>query len=98
MRIDISPFRKEDVLVALYSHAKQVGLGSLQDNIELTQDAAKKILDQSSYVDYLHGRLIKVDFEHHLLDPFNYDAQYGVGHAFSALRRMELNLQSSKDE
>ena len=98
MKIDISPFRKEDVLIALYNSADQVGLGKLQENVELTRDEAAKTLENQQYIDYLHGRLLKIKFDSDLLDPVNYDSQYGDGHAYCALRNMEISLLDQKGE
>ena len=94
MRIDISIFKKEDVLVALYNQSKKVGLGELQVDIELTKDEAIKIIDRDPYIDYLNGKLIKVMLDSDLLDVSNYDDQYGDGHAFKVLRNLELELQN----
>jgi len=74
--IDISEFKKADVLAVLYNSAKPVGLGFMHYNSKpMTREDAQKIIDQGiTNFDYLHGRIMKIDISGDKIDPSCYDA------------------------
>lgn len=73
---------KAKALVALYNTAHTQGVGFLQATATpLTETQAAIVLAQDPYVDYLHGRVIKVSFEttELRLDLFDRDVGQGAG-------------------
>src|SRR5579863_6465988 len=69
--VDISGLDKKVVLNALYQRAQTQGLGVLhyKPNHSLSDDEAVEILkNDRGYVDYLHGRVMKVDLSGDFLD------------------------------
>lgn len=78
--INISKLNKVDVLCALYSAS--AGHGGPRP---LDRETAKEVLGKSSYVDYLIGRVIKVNFATDLLNPIKYDRDNGTGAALRAI-------------
>ena len=86
MQIDISQMNKAKVLVALFNKATPQGMGYLQSSPQpMTTEEAQRHLDRSSFFDYLHGRVMKVDLGGDSLDPRLYDRDNGEGAARKAL-------------
>ena len=60
--VDINGLNKAEVLAALYNNSKPLGLGTLQfDPKKMTVAEAEELLKQTTYFDYLKGRVMKVD-------------------------------------
>jgi hypothetical protein len=79
--IDITGIDKVELLRALYANAKVLGLGLLQYSAApLTQEEAKAALAHG-YIDYLMGRVMKVDLTGDTLKPSLYDRDNGEGRA-----------------
>lgn len=81
---------REQVLCALYNASKPQGLGILHyDPKTLTIDEAKEVLSKSEYVDYLKGRIIKVNLPKDAkeFDCRLYDRDCGPGAAKAAIKR-----------
>jgi hypothetical protein len=87
---------KEEALCALYYSARIQGMGALAFRPGgLSLEEATAILAKSSYVDYLKGRVIKVDFScPSEIDPRLYDRDNGDGAAEFAL----LNYATSSPQ
>lgn len=86
MLIDISKKDKAEVLAALYNASHPLGLGFLQyDPTPMTADEARKLLAETTYFDYLYGRVMKVDLSTDTLNPWLYDRDNGAGAAERAL-------------
>jgi len=84
--IDLTKHDKGEVLAALYNNSKAQGLGILQaDSTPMTKEAAWDLLDQSTYFDYLYGRVMKVDLSGDELNPALYDRDLGAGAAERAI-------------
>ena len=80
MDISIAGLDKAVVLQALHQGSKAQGMGFLHFNKDgLTVDQCRDYLDGCEYVDYLQGRVIKVDFTGDTLDPWGYDRDNGEG-------------------
>ena len=64
-KVRLNNITREAALAALFNRAKPQGLGTLQyDKTHvMTETEAKFHLMQGDYVDYLEGRVIKVDFK-----------------------------------
>lgn len=81
---------REQVLCALYNASKPQGLGFLHyDPMPLTIDEAKNVLSKRKYVDYLKGRVIKVNLPENAkeFDCRLYDRDCGTGAAKAAIER-----------
>lgn len=80
--IDISKLSKAQVLAALYNASQPLGLGFLHyDPSPMSEDEAAKLLEESTYFDYLKGRVMKVDLSKSEFDPWLYDRDNGQGAA-----------------
>lgn len=64
-KVRLNNITREAALAALFNRAKPQGLGTLQyDKVHvMTETEAKFHLMHGDYVDYLEGRVIKVDFK-----------------------------------
>ena len=81
---------REQVLCALYNASKPQGFGFLHyDPMPLKIDEAKNVLSKSEYVDYLKGRVIKVNLPENAkeFDCRLYDRDLGAGAAKAAIER-----------
>jgi hypothetical protein len=84
--IDLKGKDKADVLAKLYNASRPIGLGFLHSTKQdMTRDEAAKLLADTSYFDYLKGRVMKVDLSGDKLDPRLYDRDNGQGAAAAAL-------------
>lgn len=85
--VDTRGLSKADVLAALYNNSKPIGLGLLQfDPKEMMVTEAEELLKQTTYFDYLKGRVMKVDLSSS--DGFEewlYDRDNGNGAAQRAI-------------
>lgn len=78
--------KPEEVLCALYSQAQSPGCGALNRRSGgLTLEEARSVLSGGSYIDYLKGRVMKVDLGRVDLDEYLYDRDNGPGAAQRAL-------------
>lgn len=84
-QISLTGLSKAKVLMALYDRAKPQGLGMLYTPDPMTEDEAKKLLEQTTYFDYVQGRVMKVELSGDSLDPVLYDRDNGIGAARSAI-------------
>ena len=86
MKIDISKKDKAEVLAALYNASHPLGLGFLQyDPTPMTVEEARKLLSETTYFDYLKGRVMKVDLSGEELETWLYDRDNGEGAAAKVL-------------
>jgi hypothetical protein len=85
--IDISELNKADVLAALYNNSRPQGMGFMHHNSSaMSAKEAAEILERGTYIDYLNGRVMKVDLSGEELDPYLYDRDNGHGAAARALK------------
>ncbi len=95
--INIKDLDKAQLLVELYNHSHQQGFGILQPSRSLTVEDARKLLEQTTYFDYLYGKVMKVDlssdeeFEERL-----YDRDNGQGMAQSVVDGMRKRKELEK--
>jgi hypothetical protein len=81
-------FTPEEALSVLFNASGPQGRGELQymSGHTMTPEEAAKVLKKGSYVDYLEGRVIKVDFGNRFeLDTTLYDRDNGEDAASTAL-------------
>lgn len=79
-KISLEGLDKAEVLAALYNASKPQGLGFLHyDPTPMTAEQAKELLKQTTYFDYLAGRVMKIDLSGDTLDPWGYDRDNGTG-------------------
>ena len=94
--MNIKGLDKAAVLAALYNHAQVLGMGVLHARKgDMTLEEARKILaggdstdyphKQTTYFDYLHGRVMKVDLSGDKLRTELYNRDNGPGAAERAL-------------
>ena len=83
---------KAEVLCALYNRAKCQGMGILHyDAKPLSVHDAEKLLETTTYFDYLYGRILKVDLiDDNAFDEFLYDRDNGKGAAQTALDNYKI--------
>lgn len=85
--VDIKGLNKAEVLKALYDHSHVQGLGFLQAVPEGTVTVAhcSNLLKQTTYFDYLYGRVLKVDLSGDEFSETLYDRDCGNGAAQRAI-------------
>ena len=99
--IDIKGLNKTAVLVALYNASKAQGSGFRNfDPTPITEEEADKHLELNSrnegtrhhkiFIDYLKGRIMKIDLAKDNLRVFDYNYDNGPGAAENALKQAGL--------
>jgi len=87
--IDIKGLDKADVLKALYDNSQLQGSGFLQaasDDVVVTVDHCRELLQEETYFDYLYGRVMKVDLtSDDGFEEWLYDRDNGAGTAQKAI-------------
>lgn len=80
MKIDISRKEKTAVLIALFNNAipKRAGKVNCNDYNEMTLEEANKILNKYTYLGYLHGRELRINFSSDMLDTSEYNKANGI--------------------
>lgn len=86
--ISIKGMDKAKVLKALYDHSHVQGMGFLQAVPEgtVTVEHCRELLKQSTYFDYLYGKVLKVDLSGDEFNELLYDRDCGYGAADRAIR------------
>jgi hypothetical protein len=88
MSIKIEGLDKAAVLAALYNASRQQGMGFMHARgaSGMTIEEARKELEGTTYFDYLHGRVMKIDLSGDDMDEWLYDRDNGQGAAYAALK------------
>jgi len=87
MEIDLKGINKAEVLAKLYNASQVQGLGFLQARVgDMTIKQAEELLEKTTYFDYLHGRVMKINLSGDSFDPWLYDRDNGQGRALSVLK------------
>ena len=88
--IDISDLPKEAVVAALYNASRPLGRGYLHyDPKDMTAEEAKGVLaTQGPDIDYLKGRVIKVNVAGKTVEDSLYDRDNGPGAAEAAIKNL----------
>ena len=88
-KISLKGLNKGAVLAALYNNSRPLGLGFLHfDPKPMTTEEAASLLEETTYFDYLKGRVMKVDLSEDELDPRLYDRDNGQGAAQSVINSL----------
>jgi len=85
--VNIEGKSKAKVLKALYDHSHVQGMGFLQAVPEgtVTIEHCEKLLKETTYFDYLYGRVLKVDLSGNEFEERLYDRDCGRGAAQRAV-------------
>ena len=85
--VNIANLDKAEVLVALYNAANVNGMGLFAHKpCFFGKEDAAQVLSKSTRVDYLHGRVLKIELGGNELDTFHYNRDNGINLAEKALR------------
>lgn len=96
--VSIVGLDKVDVLIALYNNSRPQGMGFLHyDPKPMTRDEAEKLLQRSTYFDYLNGRVMKVNLEGDDFDPWLYDRDNGEGSAQRAINELRTTGDTNSE-
>jgi hypothetical protein len=80
--MNIKGINKAKVLAALYNNSKPQGMGFLHyDSKPMTEEEAEALLKQTTYFDYLKGRVMKIDLSGDELQTRLYNRDNGEGAA-----------------
>ncbi len=98
--INISGLNRGAVLAALYNASRPLGMGFLQFTPEdMTAADGERIVTEIAarcngrvYVDYLKGRVMKVNLSSDTFDPWLYDRDNGDGAAADVVTRLRQSL------
>lgn len=88
--INIKGLDRAEVLKELYNNSKVQGLGFLQaTGRDMTTNEAEKLLEQQTYFDYLHGKVMKIDLSSsEEFEEWLYDRDNGEGSARRVIERL----------
>lgn len=97
--VNLGKLNKAQALAALFNHAKTQGMGVLHynQNHVMAEAEAKAVLAEGPYVDYLEGRVIKIDFDKYgenQIDVTQYNRDNGAFAAQDALKVAEYDLDA----
>lgn len=96
--ISLEGLDKAEVLAALYNASHPQGLGFLHyDPTPMTIEKAREYLAQSTYFDYLEGRVMKIDLSGDELNPWAYDRDNGAGAAEAVILTLRAGLPANND-
>jgi hypothetical protein len=96
MKVSTAGLKKEKVLAALYNASKPQGMGFMQYNPNpMTDEEARRLLQRSTYFDYLKGRVMKIDLqEDDGFEAGGYDRDNGQGAAQKAIDELRRTGQA----
>mgnify|MGYP001590687272 FL=1 len=95
-KIALSGLNKADVLAALYNASKPQGMGFMHyDSKPMTREEAEGLLKQTTYFDYLKGRVMKVNLAGDELDTWGYDRDNGQGAAERAIAELRTTGEAN---
>lgn len=94
--VNIEGLDKAEVLRYLYNASHVQGMGYLQARKEsMTRDEAASILERTTYIDYLYGKVMKINFESdYSFDERLYDRDNGQGAAQKVIDNLRAEPKS----
>lgn len=92
--INIKGLNKAEVLKALYDRSHVQGMGFLQavPNGFVTVEHCEELLRETTYFDYLYGKVLKVDLSGDKFDERLYDRDCGIGAARRAINSLRKDV------
>lgn len=85
--MDITGLNKAEVLAALYNRSKPLGFGYLHFEAKaMTKEEATELLKETTFFDYLKGRVMKINLEKDEVDTRLYNRDNGVDAAEMAIK------------
>ena len=90
-KVSLAGLDKAEVLAALYNASRPQGMGFLQYNpAPMTVEEARRI-GPERYLDYLQGRVMKVDLSKDELETWLYDRDNGEGKAAKVINELRVS-------
>lgn len=91
--IDIKGLDKAEVLSGLYNNSRVIGYGAMfVSDKDMTMEEARELLEHTTYFDYLHGKIMKVDLKSDIeFDERLYDRDNGKGSAERVIQKLRNN-------
>lgn len=96
--VNIKGLDKAELLVELYNHSHQQGMGMLQPKRDLSYEEAKQLLEKTTYFDYLYGKVLKVDLSKDELEEWLYDRDNGQGMVQSIVDKIMVKKKENISE
>lgn len=95
MNVNIEGLDKAEVLAALFNASKQQGMGFMHTNglAQMSTEDARELLKQSTYFDYLRGRVMKIEIEDNI-NPRNYDRDNGEGAVEQVIEALRVKVRT----
>jgi len=93
--MNIAGLDKAEVLAALYNGSRQQGMGFLQtrgaEGMTVEQAREELANNEQQYLDYLHGRVMKISLRGDELDTLLYNRDNGQGAAEAVIEALRSN-------
>lgn len=92
--INIKGMNKAEVLKVLYDRSHVQGMGFLQavPDCVVTVEHCDELLRETTYFDYLYGKVLKVDLSGDEFDERFYDRDCGIGAARRAINSLRKDI------
>lgn len=98
MGVDLTKMNKAEVLATLYNRSHTQGLGFLQAVPgKMDTKKAEDLLKETTYFDYLHGKVMKIDLSKDKLRTRFYNRDLGKRAAEDALSKLEGYSEIDED-
>ena len=97
--VSIKGLDKAEVLVALWEHSYEQGLGVLDNSKkDLTVKEARKLLKKGTHFQYLKGRVLKIDLSGDEFDEYLYDRDLGKGMAQRVIDELRAKVEDVQND
>lgn len=96
--IDIKGLDKAEILVELYNHSHQKGIGIFAARKELSVEDARELLKNQTSFDYLYGKVMKVDLSSDLVfDETLYEIDNGKGKCQNIIDKLKETKKNREE-
>ena len=91
--VNIEGLDKAEVLAALFNASKQQGMGFMhtEGRAEMSVSDARELLKETSYFDYLRGRVMKIRMQD-ILATHGYDRDNGEGAVSRVIAKLRAQV------
>ena len=97
--INIRGIDKAQLLLELYNHSHQQGMGIMQPAKKLTIEDARELLKHTTSFDYIYGKVMKVDLSSdEQFEEWLYDRDNGTGMAQSIVNNIRMKMEEAKED